>query len=79
MEHQTDVCNLVNDTGFRKLTQIDQDYYEVEMAKSKIGYWILQLAKLRMIEFYYDLDRYCDRSDFEYIAMNMDMPTWPLA
>ena len=51
------------------------------MAKSKIklhmpiqlGYWILQIAKLIMIELYYDfMDTYCDWSDFEYIKMDTD-------
>ena len=32
-----------------------------------------QLAKLRMLEFYYDfLDRYVDRRDFELIQMDTD-------
>lgn len=55
--------------------------YEVEKAKSKIvldlpiqlGYFILQYAKLRMLEFYYDfMDRYCQRTDFMYCEMDTD-------
>ena len=51
------------------------------MAKRKIrldlpiqlGYFILQYAKLRMLEFYYDfMDCYVDRSDFEYCEMDTD-------
>ncbi|KAK3751014.1 hypothetical protein QZH41_020178 [Actinostola sp. cb2023] len=34
---------------------------------------VYQLAKLRMLEFYYDfLDRYIDRGDFELLQMNTD-------
>ena len=51
------------------------------MAKRKIkldlpiqlGYFILQYAKLRMLEFYYDfMDVYVNRSDFEYCEMDTD-------
>jgi hypothetical protein len=74
-------CKKVNEPGFRKMSEIDADYFEMEMAKEKIkldlpiqlGYWILQLGKLRMLEFYFDfMDVYCDRSDFEYIEMDTD-------
>ena len=38
-----------------------------------IGFTILQLAKLRMLEFYYDLmDKYVDRRNFQYIEMDTD-------
>ena len=49
------------------------------MAKNKLdlhiqlGYFILQYAKLGMLEFYFDfMDVYADRSDFEYCEMDMD-------
>ena len=39
----------------------------------QIGIAVYQLAKLRMLEFYYDfLDRYFDRKDFELIQMDTD-------
>ena len=39
----------------------------------QIGIAVYQLAKLRMLEFYYDfLDRYFDRRDFELIQMDTD-------
>ena len=39
----------------------------------QIGIAVYQLAKLRMLEFYYDfLDRYVDRRDFELIQMATD-------
>jgi hypothetical protein len=34
---------------------------------------VYQLAKLRMLQFYYDcLDKYVDRSDFQYVEMDTD-------
>ena len=71
----------VNDPRFKKATSLDDDFYEVERGKSQIdlnlpiqlGYFILQYAKLHMLQFYYDcIDRYIDRSDFEYIEMDTD-------
>jgi hypothetical protein len=39
----------------------------------QIGCAVYQLAKLRMLEFYYDcLDKYVDRSDFQYVEMDTD-------
>ena len=55
--------------------------YELESRKLRItirrpfqvGIALYQLAKLRMLEFYYDfLDRYFDRKDFELIQMDTD-------
>ena len=55
--------------------------YKVELRKSKItidrpfqvGIVVYQLAKLRMLQFYYDfLDFYLDRRDFELIQMDTD-------
>lgn len=38
-----------------------------------IGFSILQYAKLRMLEFYYDfMDKYVSRKDFEYVEMDTD-------
>ena len=55
--------------------------YEIQERKRKVeitrpyqcGITVYQLAKLRMLEFYYDfLDKYIDRRDFEYIYMDTD-------
>ena len=62
---------------FKKLTiRLDEEeYYEIEKSKPEltlslpiqIGYFILQYAKLRMLQFYYDfLDKFIDRADFQY-------------
>ena len=67
-------------TYFSDLDEIGQAY-ELESRKTRIvirrpfqvGIAVYQLAKLRMLEFYYDfLDRYFDRRDFELIQMDMD-------
>ena len=83
LQGENETCLKINDPLFRKLDCLDpeEQYYEVEMAKRKIkldlpiqlGYFILQYAKLRMLEFYYDfMDVYVDRSDFEYCEMDTD-------
>ena len=64
------------------------DAYKIEMRKSKIikdrpfqiGIVVYQLAKLRMLEFYYEfLDYYIDRRDFELIQMDTDSMYFALA
>ena len=70
-----------NDPKFRSSTYIGNGIYEVHMAHKvmkndipkQIGLFVLQYAKLRMLQFYYDcLDRYLDRSDFEIAQMDTD-------
>ncbi len=81
VQGENDACYKVNEPQFRQTTCLDreEEYYEVESAKARIkldlpvqlGFFILQYAKLRMLEFYYDvLDRYVDRSDFEFLEMD---------
>ncbi len=76
-------CLAVNTPEFRQLTCLDEgnDYYEIELAKRvikldlpiQLGYFILQYAKLKMLQFYFDfMDTYVARSDFEYIEMDTD-------
>ena len=39
----------------------------------QIGFFVYQYAKLRMLQFYYDfLDKYLERSDFQYFEMDTD-------
>ena len=46
---------------------------EVATRPYQCGIAVYQLAKLRMLEFYYDfLDKFCDRRDFELIQMDTD-------
>ena len=66
---------------FEDLEEINEGVFEVNQRKRKVtitrpyqcGIAVYQLAKLRMLEFYYDfLDKFCDRRDFELIQMNTD-------
>ena len=74
---------IVNDNRFRKLSEIDneEDYFEAELNKKfitldlpiQIGFTILQFAKLRILQFYYDfLCYFIDRSNFELGEMDTD-------
>ena len=74
------VDRALRSTYFSDLDEIGQAY-ELESRKPRItirrpfqvGIAVYQLAKLRMLEFYYDfLDRYFDRKDFELIQMDTD-------
>ena len=60
--------------------------YKIESRKDKVtinrpfqvGIVVYQLAKLRMLQFYYDfLDKYVDRRDYELIQMDTDRCTLP--
>ena len=71
----------VNLPTFKKLEDLGDDFAEIELVKGRqklnlpiqIGYAILQYAKLKMLEWYYDfLLTYVDKSDFEYIEMDTD-------
>ena len=64
------------------------DVYKIEYRKPKVkinrpfqvGIVVYQLAKLRMLEFYYDfLDYFLDRRDFELIQMDTDSMYFALA
>ena len=89
LERQTNVIytkdEKVVDRALRSAYFSDLDEigeaYELESRKARItirrpfqvGIAVYQLAKLRMLEFYYDfLDRYLDRADFELIQMDTD-------
>ena len=60
---------------------VEKDLYEVELLKSTIehrepilvGFFILQYAKLRMLELYYNFfDEICDVNQFEELEMETD-------
>ena len=64
----------INGKMFKHLNNVSEEIYEVELPKSKIehrepivvGFFILQYAKLRMLELYYNFfDRFCDVDKFE--------------
>ena len=66
---------------FDDLEEISNGVFEVSQRKRRVtitrpyqcGIAVYQLAKLRMLEFYYDfVDKFCDRRDFELIQMDTD-------
>ena len=66
---------------FDDLEEISNGVFEVRQRKKRVtitrpyqcGIAVYQLAKLRMLEFYYDfVDKFCDRRDFEVIQMDND-------
>ena len=66
---------------FDDLEEISNGVFEVSQRKRRVtitrpyqcGIAVYQLAKLRMLEFYYDfVDKFCDRRDFEVIQMDTD-------
>ena len=76
-----DTSDFINDPLFQQLTAINDDLYEIQTRKAtinhdlpiQIGFWVYSLAKMRMLEFYYDfLDRFFDKSKFELSQMDTD-------
>ena len=76
-------CLKGNDPRFQKLEclGIEEQNFEVEMIERKIkldlpiklGYFVLQYAKLLMLEFYFDfMHVYVDRTNFEYCEIYTD-------
>ena len=71
----------MNTKIFKRLDHINDQLYEVEMAKAEIehrepiivGFFILQYAKLRMLELYYNFfERFCDVNKCEELEMDTD-------
>ena len=77
---EEEVDKHLRSTWFKDLEEIG-DAYKIELRKDKItiknpfqvGIVVYQLAKLRMLQFYYEfVDFYFDRRDFELIQMDTD-------
>ena len=71
----------LNSKLFKKLDHVNNSLYEVELTKAQIehrepiivGFFILQYAKLRMLELYYNFfTRFCDVNKFEELEMDTD-------
>ena len=69
------ISSLIASKLFVSLEEIENEICElIHLKKSLnmdvpvvIGFSILQLAKLKMLQFYYNcIDKYVDRSDFQY-------------
>ena len=71
----------INSKVFKKLDHVNNSLSEVKLAKAQIeheepinvGFFILQYAKLRMLELYYNFfTRFCDVSKFEVLEKDTD-------
>ena len=71
----------INTKFFKRLDHIKDQLYEVKLAKAEIehreplivGFFILQYAKLRLLELYYNFfERFCDVNKFEELEMDTD-------
>ena len=71
----------MNTKLFKRLDHINDQLYEVELATAEIehreptivGFFILQYAKLRMLELYYNFfDRFCDVNNFWEVEIDTD-------
>ena len=71
----------INEPLFKRLSTVEKDLNEVELLKSTIehrepiiaGFFILQYAKLRMLELHYNIfDTFCDVNKFEELEMDTD-------
>ena len=78
---EKNISNKINNPRFKDLEELYSNSYEITSAKRdikldlplQIGCAVYQLAKLRMLEFYFDfIDKYVDRSDFCLIEMDTD-------
>ena len=79
--NESEIGTEIMDEHFYNLTELPDGYYQVEKTKKKInldlpvhlGVVILNYAKLRMLEFYYEfLGYYLPREDFEVFEMDTD-------
>ena len=75
--------SAINSKMFKRLNHITDQLYEVELVKPEIehrepiivGFFILQYAKLRMLELYYNLfKKFCDTDKYEELEMDIDSP-----
>ena len=73
--------SAINSKVFKRPNHIIDQLYEVELVKSKIehrepiivGFFILQYAKLRMFQLYYNLfKKFCDTNKYEELEMDTD-------
>ena len=71
----------INSNFFKNLDHVNNSLYEVELAKPQIenkepiivGFFILQYAKLRLLELYYKFfTRFCDVKKFEVLEIDTD-------
>ena len=77
----------INSKLFKKLDHVNYSLYELELAKAQIehkapfivGFFILQYAKLQMLELYHNFfTKLCDVDRFEELEMDTDSPYFAL-
>ena len=75
------ISKKINNRTFKDLEKLHGDNYEVDSSLSEIkinlplqiGLAVYQLAKLRLLEFFYDfVDKYNDRSNYELLHIDTD-------
>ena len=80
--------SAINSKRFKRLNRITDQLYEVELVKSDIehreaiivGSFILQYAKLRMLEFYYNFfKKFCGTDKYEEHELDTDSLYWALS
>ena len=73
--------SAINSKMFKRLNQITDQLFEVELFESEIehrgpiivGFFILQYAKLRMLELFYNFfKKFCDTDKYEELEMDTD-------
>ena len=70
----------INSKMFKKIYHVNNSLYEVELAKAHIehkeriivGFFILQYAKLRILELYYNFTKFCDVTKLEDLEKDTD-------
>ena len=79
--NEDNISKKINNPHFKDLELLYGQKYEVISSKREIimdlplqiGVAVYHLAKLRMLDFYYNfIDKYIDRSDFELLEMDTD-------
>ena len=73
--------SAINSKMFKRFNRITDQLYEVELVKPEIehrepiivGFFILQYAKQRMLELYYNFfKKFCDTDKYEELEMDTD-------
>lgn len=79
---------MVNKKEYRSMLQLNEELYEIEMDKPKytqdlpivLGFFVLQYAKMRMLEFHYDfLMAYFEPSSLQQVQMDTDSSYFAIA
>ena len=74
------VDKFINNRFFKTMNELPEQIYEVEMSKTRIehkepiivGFFILQYAKLTMLQLKYNFSPFCDKNKYELIEMDTD-------